>query len=163
MPLAKVMVKATGTVAVMATEKATATYCDVYVNGGCNGDSDGEGVCNGKGDGNDEGNSYCNNYGNSGGSGGSSKGEGEGKGKGDGNGNGEGNCGSLTPRRTHCLGGGVLWGGSFGLWEGWESRDEWILPSSDEGFGGLRYVHVNSYIDKGVFDINTTPCSRIGR
>jgi hypothetical protein len=43
--------------------------------------------------------------------------------------------------------GRVLWDGLFGLWEGWESGDEWILPS-DEGFWGLRYVHINSYVNK---------------
>jgi hypothetical protein len=43
--------------------------------------------------------------------------------------------------------GWVLWDGSFGLWEGWESGDEQIVPSSDEGFWGLRYVHIHSYVD----------------
>jgi hypothetical protein len=68
----------------------------------------------------------------------------------------------MTPRRA-CFLGGVLWDGLFDLWEGWESRDEWILSLSDEGFGGLRYVHFYSYVDEGVFDVDTTPCSGIGR
>jgi hypothetical protein len=69
------------------------------------------------------------------------------------------------------LGGLVVWGGvlgdgSFGLWEGWESGEKWILPSSDEGFWGLWYVHINSHVGEGGFDfntVNTTPCSGIVR
>jgi hypothetical protein len=35
--------------------------------------------------------------------------------------------------------------------------------TDDEGFWGLWYVHINSYVDKGGFDVDTTPCSGIGR
>jgi hypothetical protein len=34
---------------------------------------------------------------------------------------------------------------------------------ADEGFLGHRYVHINSYVDEGVVDVNTTLCSGIGR
>ncbi len=40
----------------------------------------------------------------------------------------------------------MLWDGLFGLWEGWESRDEQIVPSSEEGFGGIRYVYVSAQL-----------------